>query len=201
MPTRKCKRKCGASSGLCFPFYLLGNPRSSLYMSLPLMGSPSQRGKTQTKTTKKKSNNFSMTNSPSLMQCTCCNCNSNCSSSLLGWHLRGTWGNHASSQVLPGNLTWSHCCHLAISQDTQGLGAVANKTINSVDRRGLRQVPGEFHLYNGQLEEEHKALLVTQNKTLHHRDTLQMLCREIVPSCDRTSDATVTRFLQFSQRS
>lgn len=53
MPTRKRKRKCGASSGLCFPFCLPGNPRSSLYMSLPLMGSPSQRGKTQTKTAKK----------------------------------------------------------------------------------------------------------------------------------------------------
>lgn len=141
-----------------------------------------------------------MTNSPSLMECTCCNCNSNCSSSLLGWHLRGTRGNHTSSQVLPGNLTRRHCCHPAISQDVQGLGAVANKAIDSVDRRGLRRVPGGFHVHNSQLEEEHKGQLVMQNKALDHPDTLQMLCRETVPSCGRTSDAAVTRSLQLSRR-
>lgn len=74
MHTRKCAanalhRRFQCGIGLSFPFYLVGSPRSSSYMSLPLTGSPFQRGKTQTKTTKK-SNNFSITNSPSLMECT-----------------------------------------------------------------------------------------------------------------------------------
>lgn len=205
MHTRKCTAstlhwcfQCG--TGLSFPFfYLMGSPWSSLYVSLPLRGSPFQRRKTQTKTTKK-SNSSSMKNSPSLMECICCNCNPNCSSSLLGWHLQGTRGNHTSSQVLPGNLTRSHCCHLAISQDMQGLGAVTNKAIDSVDRRGLRRVPGGFHLHNSQLEEQHKAWLVTQNKALDHGDTLQMLCREAVPGCNHTSNAAVTRSPQLSRR-
>lgn len=76
-----CTRKCAANTlhqcfqrgiGLSFPLYLVGSPRSSSYVSLPLTGSPFWRGKTQTKTAKKikqlRHDEFSLSDGVHLLQ-------------------------------------------------------------------------------------------------------------------------------------